>query len=409
MTNKYLVLASVLLIGMAASGSAASPDKATVTTLLSFAETNGAYPFGGLVYNGSNTLYGAAFAGGKYGYGVIYELTETGSGTWTPGLIYTFENPATDGSNPYGSLLIGSDGQLYGTTTRGGANGLGAVFELTPPLQQGGGWTRTLLYSFGSSANDGVYPYGGLVMANGVLYGTTVSGGASGLGTVYSLMPSGDNWIETVLYSFAGGTDVSNPYATLTMASGALYGTAPYGGTNGSGAVFALTPGTGGSWSESLLCAFPGGTGGANPYGGVIIGASGGLYGATTNGGSASAGTIYRCAQPKTGGAWITAVLYNLPSYAASYSTLVTDSTGALYGTTPGSHGNSANDGIVFKLTPPATTGGSWTPSTLYGFPGALGNGPRAGLTWGPNGALLGATVGLGPESIGTVFEMTGF
>lgn len=408
MMNKYLIPAAVLCIALAGSGMAATTQKTTVTTVLTFAETNGAYPFDGLTYDGNDTLYGAAFGGGKYGYGVVYQLTESGSGAWTPAIVHSFEDPTTEGANPYGTLLLGSDGQIFGTTAHGGTNGLGAVFELTPPLQQGGPWALTLLYSFGSAPNDGIYPYSGLVMdKNGILYGTTVSGGGAGQGTVYSLTPSGGNWTEKVLYSFAGGADASNPYATLTMSStGTLYGTAPYGGTTGSGAVFALMPGAGGSWSESLLCAFPGGTGGANPYGGVMIGASGGLYGATTNGGSQSAGTIYRCTQSKSG-SWNIAVLYNMPSFAASYSTLVTDSTGALYGTTPGSHGNSSNDGIVFKLSPPATQGGSWTPSTLYAFPGALGNGPRAGLTWGPNGTLFGATVGLGSLSIGTVFQMT--
>lgn len=408
-TTGLRILGGALLILFTSGAGALAQAQPTVTTLLTFSVRNGAYPFGGLVYGSSGALYGATFGGGKYGYGVLFQLIQSAPEVWTPSILHHFKTPATEGANPYGGLLVGPNGELYGTTTRGGAYGWGAAFEFLPPAQPGGAWTEVLLYSFGGTASDGVFPYGGLVRdQNGTLYGTTVSGGAYGLGTLFALsQPEAGVWVETVLHSFAGSGDAANPYAALTMdADGTLYGTAPYGGVTGNGAVFALTPQPGGDWTESVLCSFPGGTGGANPYGGVLLGVSGGLYGATTEGGSTGAGAIYRCSQTKTG-TWASAVLFNLPSYAASYGTLVSDAAGALYATTPGSHGNSANDGLIFKLTPPTEKGEPWVPSTLYGFPGSQGNGPRAGLTWGPDGALFGTTVGLGPTGTGTVFQLT--
>jgi uncharacterized repeat protein (TIGR03803 family) len=408
MTNRLCTFCAALLVAFAVSGPRIDAQVPTEKTLLSFSVNNGAYPFGGMVYSSNGSLYGTAFGGGKFGYGVVFELTPpTVGGNWTPAIVHTFNDPATQGSNPYGGLLASPSGSLYGTTTRGGANGLGAAFELAPPLLPGGAWTETLLYSFGSASTDGILPYGGLVMDNdGNLYGTTVSGGAFGLGTVYELQPSGTGWVEIVLHSFAGGADAANPYASLTIrANGTLYGTAPYGGGTGSGAVFALTE-SAGNWTEAILCSFPGGATGANPYGGVLMGGRSALYGATSNGGSTSAGTIYQCVETEAQ-TWELNVLYNLTGSASSYGTLVADSTGALYGTAPGSHGNQASDGMVFKLTPPAEQGGAWVESDLYNFPGNLGNGPRAGLVWGPSGGLYGTTVGLGKASAGTVFQLT--
>jgi uncharacterized repeat protein (TIGR03803 family) len=402
------LLGGAALLAVVISGTDARAQSSILITLLSFATSNGAYPFGGLVYGSSGSLYGATFGGGKYGYGDVYSLTPAAAGGWTKSILFHFSDPDSTGSNPYGTLMADSSGALYGTTAHGGTYGLGTAFTLSTG-GQGGAWVETVLYSFGSTEDDGINPYGGLVMdAQGVLYGTTVSGGTAGSGTVYSLTQTGGAWVESVLYNFTGGSeDAANPYAGLTLGpDGTLYGTAPYGGPSSSGAVYALTPQTGGGWAESVLCAFPGGSGGANPYGGVMIGSDGGLYGSTTNGGKTSGGTVYECSQPQPG-QWISTVLYNPPSSAVSYGVLVSDTSGALYGTTAGAHGNAANDGTVFKLTPPATAGQLWTESTLHAFPGLPGNGPRSGVIWGPNGALYGTTVGIGARNVGSVFQLS--
>lgn len=413
MTNTLRLASASLLIAYAASGSHVHAQTGpTVTVLLNLTGPNGLYPFGALAYGNNGTLYGATFAGGKYGYGDIFQLTQGfPGGPWTPTILFNFQDPATDGANPYGGLLVAFNGAIYGTTTRGGAYGLGTAFELEPPEQPDGAWTESLLCSFGSDPGDGVYPYSGLVMDfDGNLYGTTPLGGAFGLGTVYELVASfGEGpYEETVLYSFAGGADVANPYATLTFGpDGTLYGTAPYGGGVDAGGVFALTPQFFGDWDESVLCAFPGATSSGNPYGGVYLGVNGGLYGATTNGGTTGAGTIYRCAQVPHSSAWDSVAIYNMPSYASPYGTPVGDVTGALYDTTPGAHGSQENNGIIFKLSPPTKEGGAWVETTLYAFPGSNGSGPRAGLTWGPGGALFGTTVGLGQAGTGTVYQLT--
>jgi uncharacterized repeat protein (TIGR03803 family) len=408
MTYSLRMWRAALIIGLAAVPGPGlyAQSKPTYSTVFQFTYNNGAYPFGGLVYGKNGSLFGATFGGGKYGYGAIYEMTPPTSGqSWTPAVIFAFQTPATQGSNPYGGLLVGPNGALYGTTTRGGANGVGTVYELVPPAKPGAGWSETLLYSFGSTEGDGSFPYGGVVMdTNGNFYGTTVLGGASGVGTVYSLTPSGHGWEETVLHSFGGAGDAANPYATLAIdAIGILYGTTPYGGEAGLGAVFSVAPSQD-TWTEQVLCSFPGGAVGANPYGGLLI-AGGALYGSNANGGSTSAGTVFTCAPAGSGG-WALNVIFDLPSYASSYGTLIADANGSLYGTTPGSHGAQANDGIIFKLTPPTESGGEWTATTLFAFPGAQGDGPRAGVIWGPGGALYGTTVGLGKSFAGNVFEL---
>lgn len=407
MRNTLSILSAALIV---LAASAARTSAQSVTLLVSFTGNNGLYPFAGLAYSG-NSLYGTTFGGGKYGFGDIFQLTQASpGGSWTTTILHSFKEAASEGANPFGGLLVGANGAIYGTTTRGGAYGMGAAFELAPPEQESGAWTLTLLYSFGSTANDGTYPYSGLVQdAAGNLYGTTSLGGTYGLGTVYELAATlGEGpYKEAVLHSFAGGEDVANPYAALTLgANGALYGAAPYGGGVDAGGVFALTPEPLGDWTEAVVCAFPDPDGGANPYGGVYIDANGALYGATTNGGTTSAGTVYQCSANSTTGIWSSVALYDLPSYASSYGTPVADSSGALYDTTPGAHGLSANSGIIFKLAPPTKTGGAWVETTLYTFPGDNGAGPRAGLTWGPGGDLFGTTTGLGTDASGTVYRL---
>jgi uncharacterized repeat protein (TIGR03803 family) len=178
-----------------------------------------------------------------------------------------------DGHNPseYGHLIEDSAGDLYGTTSGGGASGLGVVFMLNKTGE-------TVLHSFTGGA-DGRAPYAGLTQDSaGNLYGTTFGGGASGLGVVFKLNKTG----ETVLYSFTIA-DGANPYAGLTRDSaGNLYGTTSAGGASNSGVVFKLdTTGT-----ETVLHSFTGGADGAKPSAGMIQDSAGNLYGTTYYGGS---------------------------------------------------------------------------------------------------------------------------
>jgi uncharacterized repeat protein (TIGR03803 family) len=182
-----------------------------------------------------------------------------------------------------------ASGNLYGTTVSGGAHNRGAVFELTPNATKTG-WQETVLYSFGTQSSDGQGPTAGLIMdASGNLYGTNSSGGVHGGGTVFELTPNPTRtvWTETVLWGFGAAGDSSYPYAGLIMdASGRLYGTLK------EDAVFALTPNAArNEWTEEILYTFcsQGGaacTDGEQPYyGGVIRDKSESLYGTTLVGG----------------------------------------------------------------------------------------------------------------------------
>jgi len=198
-------------------------------------------------------------------------------------VLYSFQNNGSDGNYPYASLISDTQGNLYGTTSMGGAYGYGAVFELSPV---GGTWTETVLYSFcsqgGSNCTDGADPVAALIQdSNGNFYGSTTSGGA-GCGTVFELTPAaGGGWTETVLHSFTG-TDGCYPYAgVVSDASGNLYGTTFEGGAYDSGAVFELTLG---DWTETVLHSFHS-RDGRGPAAGLIFDAKGDLYGTTFTGG----------------------------------------------------------------------------------------------------------------------------
>jgi uncharacterized repeat protein (TIGR03803 family) len=183
------------------------------------------------------------------------------------------------------------------------------VFELTPPAAAGAGWTFNAIHTFYNS--DGANPRAGLILdASGALYGTTVNGGAAGMGTVFQLKPpaaNGEEWTETVLHSFTGQNgDGANPQSGLVFGSnGTLYGTTPFGGSgecananapSGCGTLFELTPppSNGGAWTATVLHSFTGQDGdGANPQGGLVFDWNGRLYGTTSKGGTEGKGTVF--------------------------------------------------------------------------------------------------------------------
>lgn len=158
------------------------------------------------------------------------------STTVTYTALYSFGGISSDGQNPVAGLIQGSDGSLYGTTSFGGAKDDGTVFALSPSSG-----IETVLYSFAGGSTDGANPMGGLIQVSDGLYGTTVYGGANNNGTAFELSQS--SGAETVLHSFGGGaSDGKQPAAGLIQGSdGNLYGTTTYGGNNSSGTVFVLT------------------------------------------------------------------------------------------------------------------------------------------------------------------------
>ena len=336
----------------------------------SFNGKNGYQPYANLTIDGSGNLYGTTLNGGAYNYGTAFELMPKGGGGWTEEILHNFNKNGKDGYLPYANLVIDGSGNLYGTTQYGGAYNWGTVFELMP--KAGGGWMEKILHNFNENGRDGMWPYAGLIIdASGNLYGTTAIGGA-GLGTVFELMPkAGGGWTEKVLHAF-NGKDGFEPYAGLIIdASGNLYGTTSRGGgstncTGGCGTVFELTPKAGGGWKEKVLHAFNV-TDGNYPYGGLTLDASGNLYSTTVNGGSYSGGTVFELT-PRAVGGWKEKVLHSFNQHGNDgfepFSGLIIDGSGNLYGTTY--YGGVQGWGAVFELMPKA--GGRWTEKVVHSF-----------------------------------------
>jgi len=319
-----------------------------------------------LISDAAGNLYGTNSSGGTYTYyGTVFELTPTAGGGWTEQVLHSFNNNGTDGLYPSSGLIFDAAGNLYGTTSGGGdysCNGssqCGTVFELSPT--EGGGWTETVLHSFGAGT-DGSGPTGSLIFdGGGNLYGATYAGGTSNVGTVFELSPNGSGgWTESVLYSFNNnGSDGNYPYAGLVFDSaGNLYGTTYYGGTSNQGSIFKLSPNGGGGWTETVLHSFDfnfNETDGAYPTAGVIFDHAGNLYGTTDNGGTCNYGTAFEFS-PAGGGNWTETVLHSFCNGGADgyrpFAGLIIDHAGNLYGTTSvGGSGTSAI-GTVFEIAP---------------------------------------------------------
>ena len=266
----------------------------TETTLYNFKGLNDGFgPGGGLVFDSAGNLYGTTPDAGAHSSGVVFELSPSAHG-WHYKVIHQFTGNRDGAVGSLGNLLLDVAGNLYGTTELGGVNGAGAVYELSPTAR--GPWKTTVLYDF-KGMPDAANPYGGLIFDKaGSLYGTTYFGGTAGMGTVFQLTPGPNGaWQQNVLYSFQGGTDGSFPTATpIFSAAGSLYGTTSTGGRPSCdcGTVFKLTL-TGGSWNEKIVHFFGKGRDGYSPNYGLTFDPAGSLYGTTPFGGSEGQGTVF--------------------------------------------------------------------------------------------------------------------
>jgi uncharacterized repeat protein (TIGR03803 family) len=415
-----LLIATLIVAG---SAFAVAQTEAVLYTFL--AEPDGAFPFGDLVSDRSGNLYGTTEIGGPFQGGTVFKLTRptTLGGSWTESILYSFGTSSTDGTNPNGALVFDGKGNLYGSASYGGTLGGGAVFELSPPTVSGDPWVETVLYNFpnvGTNINPQSVPCGLLWVKGRQLYGITIQGGNTGYGSVFQLTPpatSGGAWTETMLYSFTGAADGSYPgygcSPPVADSAGNLYGTTFQGGANKYGTVFELSPPatSGGAWTETVLHSFANvTTDGYYPYGGVTFDASGNLYGDTSLGGDrAKSGTIFELT-PSTGGTWTESILYNFGTAAHdainAQSTVIFDKSGNMYGTTYG--GGVDSGGAVWKLAPPAVSGGSWKETVLYSFTGGNdGGNPRSGVILNSTSGNLFGTAGFGGSaSVGVVYEV---
>jgi uncharacterized repeat protein (TIGR03803 family) len=313
-------------------------------------------------------------------------------------VLYKFTG-GTDGSQPEAGLILDTSGNLYGTTPQGGAFGDGVVFKLTK--NSDGSWTESVLYSF-AGGTDGATPYAEVTFdASGNLYGTTYSGGASSAGTVFQLAPNSDGtWTESVLYTFTGGSDGANPYAGVVFdATGTLYGTTYGGGTRGLGVVYKLTPNSNGSWTYGALHSFTGGKDGSHPQlGNLTFDTAGNLYGATNDGvdGYGDCPNGNDCGSiveltPQSDGSWKEKVIFRFTGGTTR------NLNGTLVFDSAGrlygnSYGGDSDYGTVFMLTLGAK--GKWWQHVLYVFQGNQdGAYPIGGVVFDTAGTLYGTTV----------------
>lgn len=362
-----------------------------------------------LVLGSDGNLYGATYPGGANQQGMVFKLSTLGVET----ILYSFSGnggvaASTDGAGP-ASLIQGSDGNLYGTTKAGGAYNEGTVFSITP------GGVEIVIYSFSghggvAESTDGASPVGLVEGSDGSFYGTTQLGGANDLGTAFSITTSG---VETVLYSFGGGptgatsaTDGASPAGVLIQGSdGNFYGTTQAGGTNIAGTVFNITP----SGVETVLYSFAGGPDGEFPDAGLVQGNDGNYYGTTFLAGAYGGGTVFSVTPAGvetvihsfSGGGHVTGSTDGANPSAG----LILGADGNLYGTTRAG-GPQFFGGTLFKITK------SGVETVFYSFKGlndggSDGDTPTLGLVADDMGNLYGTTAGGGTYGKGVVFTAT--
>ncbi len=378
------IFSVVLSLTIVLLATAISAPAQTFNSLMSFDGADGSNPYYVYLVQGTDgQLYGTTYSGGAYGYGSVFKVSTSGAVT----TLYSFcsTGSCTDGANPAGGLLLGTDGNFYGTTLNGGANGLGTVFKVTTT------GTLTTLYSFcaQSGCTDGYQPYVGLIQAsNGTLYGTTSGGGSDDAGTVFSITTSGK---FTSLLSFSGA---QYPDGRLVQgANGNLYGTT-YGDT-----AYEITS----AGKLTILHTFSA-TDGTNPTDALVQAGDGTFYGTTTTTGAFGGGTIFSMSS-----AGKVTVLYNFCTLAncadgqTAYGGLILATDGNLYGTTAA--GGTYGFGTVFEYS---LSGKVLT--TLYDFCPVAGcpdgANPYEGLLQDTNGTFYGTTHNGGTSNLGTVFSV---
>ena len=366
------------------------------------------YPQSPLIFDKEGNLYGTTQGSGIVEEGTVFQLVPTSGGTWTLNTLHQFVGYPSDGDDPVAGLTIDEKGNLYGTTYAGGEGNAGVVFELSPqPDEQ---WSYFIPYYFSGSIGGALY--GGVTLHKGALYGTTTYGGTNGTGVVFELSPSATgDWAGTVIYNLTSSDGTFSQASPTFDGAGSLFDTMAQNGTYGRGVVFEVSPGASGGWNGRVLHAFTGGLDGATPDGSLAIDKSGNLYGTTFYGGEFGFGAVFELTR-ESNGRWTGKTLYSFTGGADGanpYAGPTLDNAGNVYGTAVnggigfGSFGTGS--GTVFELTP---NGENWTEKTVYQFGTNDYDGvnPFGGVVFDAVGNLYGTTYRGGTAELGTVFKI---
>jgi uncharacterized repeat protein (TIGR03803 family) len=432
------------------------------STLYRFTGTagDGGWPEAGLIMDGTGNLFGTTSSRGASGYGTVFELACTSYNATahscqtynaTDTVLYSFTGYNGDAAMPEAGLIMDGAGNLFGTTTQGGAINNGTIFELkctsynsTAHTCQTYNSSDTVLYSIPWSANNAGMLYSGLIFdGGGNLFGATGIGGASGNGTIIELAcTSYDssahscemyNSTCTVLYSFSGsGGDGAVPQASLTLdGAGNLFGTTVEGGEGDGGTIFELPCKNYNASTQScetysstdmVLDSFYG-SNGEDPIASLILDRSGNLFGTTSNGGATGNGTVFELAcagydassQSCAVYSSTDTVLYNFTGFGVDGQTpaagLILDSAGNLFGTT--FYGGARGEGTVFELACASYNASAQSCATYSSTDAVIDLGDFAEVYTSATpiidgaGNLFGTTFGYLTNQ-GTVFEVSG-
>lgn len=357
--------------------------------------SDGGQPNSGLSQGSDGNFYGVSASGGDYGFGSFYKFNT--STLQTTGL-YSFGRTVSDGRTPQSGLTQACDGNWYGTTTSGGANGLGTFYKITSV------GVETALYSFGTTPTDAASPQGLTIDSTScpnpspTFYGTSTSGGNNGAGTIFSITSAG---VKSTLYSFgASATDGVNPQAGLARGTdGNYYGTTGGGGAYGYGTFFQYNPIT----AQTVLLYSFGGTSidGQYPDQKPLQGTDGNFYGTTSAGGSNGVGIIYKIIPSSRTESVFYTFQGGVTDGATPSSRLKIGADGNFYGLTFA--GGYFDNGTFYQITP------SGIFRLLYSFAGVdSGEGelPDASLLQDVNGIWWGTTVSGGTSGQGTIFSI---
>jgi uncharacterized repeat protein (TIGR03803 family) len=347
-------------------------------------------PSASLIADGAGNVYGTTENGGLSNGGIAFRIKTDGTGFQ---ILHAFGAGSGDGRTPRAPLILAGSGDLYGTTVDGGSSDLGTIFKIKTD-----GTGFQVLYSFTGGESDGANPSASLILDSGNIYGTTVYGGLSNAGTVFQVRVDGVGL--PLLHSFAGGvSDGQFPYAPLILDdSGNFYGTTSSGGASGRGTIFTIK--TSGA-DFRLLRSFAGGAGdGSGPRAALILDGSGNLFGTTLAGGPSDAGSVFKVKTDGTGFQILRAFAGGASDGDSPYAPLILDSSDNLYGTTQGA---SSSSGTVFRVK---TDGTGFQVLRLFTGGGSDGAQPFAAVILAGPGQLYGTTYSGGPLSQGTVFSI---